>query len=304
MRRRLILMGCGAALVVMGACERQPYQRSANQQPRTQQSTPPRARQQPRTLTEDVTLTVVATVQPDKRVLVTGDTNLPSGTHFFVGVVDPLGASGGDTECKVGPDGRYSVELFGPASGVKDGVYVVEVVMPMPSVQSSAVRRVIGEDGEHLRGPLVDRYNLLATVRATASVAVGSNVETYAHYARQIENLRLYQQFLEETEALAERLEAARPLRADPDNLTNLSNWGWFARQFVWDAQALRQRADQLQDVRARMAVGVPVGELLNVFHDVAIQNDDYERDMKLYGESLAALRSFIAEQRAILDGP
>ncbi len=121
-----------------------------------------------------VSLSVQPEIQTNKRVIVTGKTNLPPDTSLMISLEDALtGESRGQTKTKVLSDGSYQSELLGPLSGLKDGQYVVSVTMPYAHVQSDAVRRIIGEKGQNLKGPLVKKGTFGNTVNEEKEFAVG-----------------------------------------------------------------------------------------------------------------------------------
>jgi hypothetical protein len=80
---------------------------------------------------------------------------MPDGTALSIAVRIP-GQYGGlqNAEVKGGQfsSGRFNVDGEGP---LPSGEAVVEVVLPLPQLQSEAVRAVIGPNGENMTGPLV-----------------------------------------------------------------------------------------------------------------------------------------------------
>lgn len=53
------------------------------------------------------------------------------------------------------------------------GNYVLEVMMPLPAVQSASVRKVIGENGEQLTGKLVKKEQFGTVLRISGVVNIG-----------------------------------------------------------------------------------------------------------------------------------
>lgn len=117
-----------------------------------------------------------------------GLTNLPNGTDLMVTVENRLGYSGQQT-VKV-KDRRFSA---GPFSQNGDPLpiarYVVDVVMPIPSVQSEDVRTVIGEKGEKLQGDLVEKDDIGVTVKKIKEFFIG-NTKKAAISAERAELIR------------------------------------------------------------------------------------------------------------------
>jgi len=113
-------------------------------------------------------------VLPTKKVLVRGKTNLPKGTELMVSVEEPFaGGFSGQSKCTVGDRGTFEAGPFGRDGGLPQGLFKAEVVMPLARLQPESVRMAIGERGQNLKGPHVDRDRLGATLRAEASFVVG-----------------------------------------------------------------------------------------------------------------------------------
>ena len=68
---------------------------------------------------------------------------------------------------------HFSRESFGPTNGLKEGIYVAKALMPISRVQPDRVRRVIGQNGEKLTGPLVKDGQLGVTVSADKEFTIG-----------------------------------------------------------------------------------------------------------------------------------
>lgn len=122
----------------------------------------------------DVTITLTASELPDGRIRLHGTTNLPASTTLMLSVAERMeGGFIGQTKCSVAADGSFSSEGFGPSSGLEDGLYIAEVVMPIPSVQPDDARRVIGDNGENLTGPLVENGAFGVTISTKKEFTVG-----------------------------------------------------------------------------------------------------------------------------------
>lgn len=126
-----------------------------------------------RPMFDAVTINVDVDVQPDRRVMVRGQTNLPPDTELTVNVVREAPAGfqmNGKARVEVG--GAFPAVSFGEGAGLPKGDYRVEVSMQPPRSQPVKVRKVIGEQGQHLRGPLVEKVGLGVTVKAKSKFTV------------------------------------------------------------------------------------------------------------------------------------
>ncbi|OGQ94066.1 MAG: hypothetical protein A2521_09720 [Deltaproteobacteria bacterium RIFOXYD12_FULL_57_12] len=122
----------------------------------------------------DVTLTINVTKLPDNRVHINGKTNLPLGTELMLSVEEKMNNGFlGQSSCVVSDKGTFSSELFGPKGGLKDGRYVAEVLMPIPTVQPVAARKIIGMNGENLSGNLVSKDEFGTTVSQQTEFTIG-----------------------------------------------------------------------------------------------------------------------------------
>ncbi len=134
---------------------------------------------------EVVTVEIDARLRSDRRLLVEGRTNLPATTRLQVLVERELSGVRWQERTMV-EAGGFSAGPFGPGSGLPDGGYRITVNMPAAQVQPTEVRARLGEQGEHLRGPLValSRHGLGQVISATQRFLVGS---TPRHTTDQVE---------------------------------------------------------------------------------------------------------------------
>jgi len=79
----------------------------------------------------------------------------------------------GQSKCSVASDGSFTSEPFGPSGGLKDGLYIAEVMMPIPRVQPDDVKKIIGKNGENLFGPLIENGSLGVTLSARKEFTIG-----------------------------------------------------------------------------------------------------------------------------------
>jgi hypothetical protein len=123
----------------------------------------------------NVTVSIRPEFLSDGRVRICGETDLPQGTELLI-TVEEQAVSGfiGQSKCSTTEGGRFLTEPFGPPKGLTVGLYAADVVMPIARLQPPAVRRVIGEKGERLTGPLVERDALGVSVRSSTQFMVGS----------------------------------------------------------------------------------------------------------------------------------
>lgn len=111
----------------------------------------------------------------DRRLTVEGETNLPEATRLQVIVEREL--SGVRWRERVSVEaGGFVAGPFGPGSGLPDGGYRVTVDVQESSVQPRSVRDRLGEENEHLSGPLVgqSRHGLGQVASFSQRFLVGS----------------------------------------------------------------------------------------------------------------------------------
>ncbi|PMR75513.1 hypothetical protein [Billgrantia endophytica] len=161
--RRLSCMGLVVLLVLSGCGaddEDAPLQEEAGES-NVEAEAPPRAEPVEATTTVEpfdvpVMITASTTLRSDRRLMVDGETNLPEDARLLIVVERELSGVRWQSRTSV-EEGRFVAGPFGPGSGLPDGGYTITVNLPEASVQPSAVRERIGDQGEHLTGPLVQR---------------------------------------------------------------------------------------------------------------------------------------------------
>ncbi|WP_148254418.1 hypothetical protein [Aidingimonas lacisalsi] len=121
------------------------------------------------TLSAPVDVSLSAERQANRRLLISGDTNLPDDTEVVIIVERSSSRLSWRSRVAV-QDGRFEAGPLGPESGVPDGDYTITFRMSPPGVQPPSVQRVIGGQGEHLSGPLVSQAEYEGAV-ATYSTA-------------------------------------------------------------------------------------------------------------------------------------
>lgn len=172
----LLIAGCGDSTRTLSHSNTN--QRAVSDQPVTVE--PAR-----RPLDGDVTIDVNVTELPDRRIRLHGTTNLPTNTNLMLSVEERMqGGFRGQSKCSVASDGSFNSEAFGPRGGLKDGLYVAEVMMPIPRVQPDNVKKVIGENGENLSGPLVENGSFGVTLSAKKEFTIGGAQAAQAQQQR------------------------------------------------------------------------------------------------------------------------
>lgn len=95
-----------------------------------------------------------------------GETNLPDGTELGGSIDSETVKYNADSKFFV-KNGRFESETFSKSQNdLEPGQYTAEVLMPIAQVQTPAVRAVIGQNGENLKGSLVEKGSLGVTVSA------------------------------------------------------------------------------------------------------------------------------------------
>ncbi|WP_282038179.1 hypothetical protein [Halomonas alimentaria] len=124
---------------------------------------------------QPVAIEITSRLGSDRRLTVEGSTNLPEATRLQVIVEREL--SGVRWRERVSVEaGGFVAGPFGPGSGLPDGGYRVTVDVQESSVQPRSVRDRLGEENEHLSGPLVgqSRHGLGQVASYSQRFLVGS----------------------------------------------------------------------------------------------------------------------------------
>jgi hypothetical protein len=121
----------------------------------------------PEVMTEAVEIIAEVIVTEDKRIIIKGTTNLPNTTALVISLNSEISGLGAQDTIKVS-NNRFSTSPLGKATGIPDGHYIIDITVPVSSVQSEAVQAIIGKEGEYLTGPLVeDDWGLRVAVKTT-----------------------------------------------------------------------------------------------------------------------------------------
>lgn len=178
-----------------------------------------------------------------RRPVVVGETNLPDGTEILVSVEAARDFSGqADAVVKAG---RFAAGPFGPEGGLTDGSYVADATMSIATLQPEAVKKVIGAEGERLKGKLVQRDNLGTWVQAQTKFFIGESAATAEKLDR--EALAKQMAAMKEIEAELRKLlsigTGELALLRRSDDLDDLVRCGELMRKSQAQAQELEERA-------------------------------------------------------------
>jgi hypothetical protein len=242
---------------------------------------------------------------------VSGTTNLPSGSELIIGVEEkcPIGFHG-QTKATVGPDGKYASELIGPASGLKQGLYLANVETSMARSQPEHVQQIVGSKGEHLRGSQSKQTDFGTTVETEVSFVVGGDDALAQQQERVRDIVNKSSQYIESVLDLKVRLETARrTLKPTSNQLSEARKWGIFARSFVEEQQSLYQSRflDDLPMSGLRMSLAAACGYAYNMFNELAegdmagYQTWDREIDQQLERakKEIGELRAFLPPEKS-----
>lgn len=176
-----------------------------------------------------------------------GETNLPDGTELMFSIegktVRYNGADKGTVQ-----NGRFQSDTF--SSNYNDlevGQYLAEVLMPIAEVQTRAVRAVIGEKGENLKGSLVKKGSIGITVSAEKPFQLkldGTIViaEDKLEVAKAKKNAFAVFDLLKELEKQGRDMEFLRSTQT----IENISQCGVLMRERQPKADDLRSKAESL----------------------------------------------------------
>ena len=239
---------------------------------------------------EGVVLGLEVEVSRQRRATLHGKTNLPDGTILMTSV-------SGDSTDFLGQDramvheGSFRTDFFGPATGLKDGIYTAGVTMPIPRVQTREVRAIIGEEGEHLTGPLVEQGDLGTTVAVEQKFQIGTDAGVAEERQRHSEAIAKADSILRELRQLVNAGRSMETLR-DPDNLDRLRRCGEQMRRNQARAETLRKRAEALpQSLGIHLAIAATsMNRCVSCLPD-AIQS------CELAGDSLQDAEKAVSEQ-------
>ena len=144
---------------------------SNNSSPQPTSSATPELKEQPTSsniqpLEKGVILTLKIETNGTRQPKIVGETNLPDGTELR-GSIDSKTIKYNAGSKFFVRNGRFESETFSKnQNDLEAGQYTAEVSMPIAQVQTPAIRAVIGQNGENLKGSLVEKGSLGVTVSA------------------------------------------------------------------------------------------------------------------------------------------
>lgn len=171
-------------------------------------------------------------------------TNLPSGTDLMVTVSEKGGR--GDTfqdKTRVS-EGSANAGPFGRGGSLPDGLYEIEVLMPIAEVQNEEVRTRIGAHGERLKGPLVSSGEHGIIVRRTIEFPVGTASIEEAERKAKLEEKALLAKAKGLLQNVIDLEIKARAM--DGPRVSNIGRCGELMRQLQPIAERLRDEANEL----------------------------------------------------------
>lgn len=217
-------------------------------------------------LQDGVVLKATVREDPGRRPTITGETNLPDGTEGIASIQSKTTKKEGSDKFTV-QGGRFEAGPFSDGGqGLAPGSYTLDVTIAIAQVQPAQVKAVIGQNGENLRGPLVDRDELGTSVRlsqdfrldaqgkVTAGADAGAVEKTLQSSLKEARDIL---QALRRLERQGREMEALRG--DDPDKLRRC---GDLMRERQAEAKALGARAEALPRERYALLLAAAAGEL------------------------------------------
>jgi hypothetical protein len=158
--KKIIITAIGIfAFMFLAACSESDRDLTASNAPSEKQTT---------VIDSDVEIEISVSETSNRQIKVAGHTNLPDGTEFLISL-DNQAVGFGAQDKAIVKNGKFSSVPMGPEAGLKDGEYLIEVLMPLPFTQSEKVQRIIGDKGEYLTGPLVEVSEFGGNIASTNS---------------------------------------------------------------------------------------------------------------------------------------
>lgn len=176
-----------------------------------------------------------------------GETNLPDGTELG-GSIDSKTVKYNAGSKFFVRNGRFESETFSKnQNDLEAGQYTAEVSMPIAQVQTPAVRAVIGQNGENLKGSLVEKDNLGVTVSAKQPFQLKANgsvllAENKSEIANAEKNALTVFDALKRLEQQGRSMESLRSNKT----IENIRECGNLMRERQPIADDLRSKAESL----------------------------------------------------------
>lgn len=104
-------------------------------------------------MTEAAQLSAEVSSKNNERIVVKGKSNLPERTQLVISLENKAAGFRAEKEGAV-MKGTFSVTLTAPKGGLKAGAYQLHTVTAVAAGQTEKVQKAIGNQGQHLSGPL------------------------------------------------------------------------------------------------------------------------------------------------------
>ncbi len=199
----------------------------------------------------DKTIDVVLNMNPElteeKKLKVSGETNLPNETKLLISI-DGKTTNYKGQDTAIVKDGKFeSNEFSSQGKGLESGQYNLEVTMPIASTQSQSVRNIIGEKGENLKGSLVESGDLgvSASVKKSFQILASGKI-SFDEDKSQIKEIdksseKIFNQ-LSELENQGREMQSFR----NTDKLEKVRDCGNLMRKNQEIAEDLKNKAEKL----------------------------------------------------------
>lgn len=231
----------------------------------TPSATPPAAAGLP-PLSEGVVLNAAVQEDPGRRPVVTGETNLPNDTEGIASIESKMTKKGGSDKFTV-QGGRFRAGPFSDGGqGLAPGNYTLDLTIAIAQVQPPQVRAIIGQNGENLRGPLVERDSIGTSVQLSQDfrldeqgrISAGTDKKEVEQSAQaSLKEARAVLQALQKLERQGREMESLRG-----DDVDKLRRCGDLMRARQSEAKALGARAEALPRERYAILLAAAAGEL------------------------------------------
>lgn len=217
-------------------------------------------------LEDGVVLKATVGENPGRRPTVSGESNLPDGTEGIASIQSKTTKKEGSDKFTV-QGGRFEAGPFSDGGqGLAPGNYTLDVTIAIAQVQPSQVKAVIGQNGENLRGPLVDRDDIGTSVQlsqdfrldAQGKVTAGTDAGAVEKSLQaSLKEARAILQALQKLGRQGREMEALRG-----DDVAKLRQCGDLMRERQAEAKGLGARAEALPRERYAILLASAATEL------------------------------------------
>jgi hypothetical protein len=105
----------------------------------------------------EVTMTAKAKLTNNRKLIVSGQTNLPEGTNLSISFLDTItGTSGPSVHPVVTSEGNFISKPLGLDKGLPNGAYEISIITLFS--QPGSIQEIIGQSGSKLSGGLVEDF--------------------------------------------------------------------------------------------------------------------------------------------------